>query len=122
LKGVLERHCIEALSCYIIFTAGMTKLKSTKKGLTSTLLSTGREYCNNTSIHGYGYWISSSNICERVFWVTIVLIGFSFSGYIVKAAVEESKNAIQFSTCSTILSVPVILSVMLLLNLFECKI
>jgi hypothetical protein len=59
------------------------------KGVSSTLLSTGREYCENTTLHGFAYWASASNIVERLFWIAIIAIGFSFSGVIVKTSVEE---------------------------------
>jgi hypothetical protein len=72
----------------VTISAAMSKSKPKKKGVTLTLLSTGKEYCENTSIHGFSYWTRASNLVERVFWVAIVTTGFAVSGIIVKTAVE----------------------------------
>ena len=36
------------------------------------LKTTLRDYCENTSLHGFAYWVSSRKLIERFFWVVIV--------------------------------------------------
>ena len=66
----------------------------------------GSDFCENTSLHGFAYWVSSSWCCvnyiytlilkfllfvtienglERAFWVVIVFICFGYALYLVSS-------------------------------------
>ena len=45
-------------------------------------------YCKSTSIHGFAYWVSAENILEKLFWVLVVVSGFTSAIAIVSSAVQ----------------------------------
>ena len=55
------------------------------------------DYCENTSVHGFSYlpgpYPSAGNWCERVFWLAIIVTGFTCASVIInKAFVEWDDN------------------------------
>ena len=45
-------------------------------------------YCNSTTIHGFSYWVSAENIVEKLFWVLVVVSGFTCAIALVSSAVQ----------------------------------
>ena len=35
------------------------------------------EFCQNTSGHGFQYWVTASSAVEQALWVVVVLVGFT---------------------------------------------
>ncbi len=49
----------------------------------------GKAYCENTSIHGFAYWVAAPRISERIFWVCVVLFGFTCASLIIHTAITD---------------------------------
>ena len=45
-------------------------------------------YCEVTTVHGFSYWVSTSNLAEKFFWVVVVVTGFTCSSLIISTAVQ----------------------------------
>ena len=59
-------------------------------GLEKVLSRTGREYCENTTVHGFAYWTGRTKYpSERLFWVLVTLIGFSCAGMILNTTITD---------------------------------
>ena len=88
-------------------------MKQSKKVPTSEVLKqAGTDFCENTSLHGFSYWVSdgknhnaqrtylfikmylfsTANIPEKAFWVTIVILGLIAGSYLLNEAVDEWVN------------------------------
>ncbi len=71
-------------------------------------LSTAKEYCQQSSIHGFSYWVADGmkgfrkstgsnvpqtertvNATERIFWLLMTLMSFGFAGFILKSAIVD---------------------------------
>ena len=48
-----------------------------------------KAYCENTTAHGFQYWISARSVAEKLLWVAIVLIGFATALISVSAAITQ---------------------------------
>ena len=46
-----------------------------------------KEYCENTTAHGFQYWVTARSSAEKVLWVAIVLTGFVTGILMVSATV-----------------------------------
>ena len=57
--------------------------------LSSVLSAKGKAYCETTTVHGFAYWVSAPRFLEKVFWVLVVVTGFSLASMIVHAAVVD---------------------------------
>ena len=49
----------------------------------------GKAYCEATSIHGFAYWVGAPRILERIFWVCVVIAGFTCASLIIHAAITD---------------------------------
>ena len=47
------------------------------------------DFCQNTSGHGFQYWVSASTYFERTLWVCIVACGFTFASIMVSSALSH---------------------------------
>jgi hypothetical protein len=57
---------------------------------TSNLLKQqAKAYCETTSIHGFTYWVNAPRFVEKLFWVAVVLTGFTCASLIIKAAFAD---------------------------------
>ena len=50
------------------------------------------DFCQNTSGHGFQYWVSAGSQLERLLWVAIVAFGFSAASIMVHSAVAHWIN------------------------------
>jgi hypothetical protein len=64
----------------------MTRKKDT---LRSSLLDTGREYCEMSTPHGIHYWVTCTKISDRVYWVVAVMIGVACNAYFCKSVIKD---------------------------------
>jgi hypothetical protein len=48
-----------------------------------------KAYCETTSIHGFSYWVSAPRLIEKLFWVAVVLTGFTCASFIINHAVDD---------------------------------
>jgi hypothetical protein len=48
-----------------------------------------KEYCETTTVHGFQYWVSAPGHLEKLFWVIVVITGFSCAGSIISIAVQD---------------------------------
>jgi hypothetical protein len=56
----------------------------------SNLLRTNaRVYCETTTIHGFFYWVNAPRLLEKLFWVVVVLTGFTCASLIILAAFDD---------------------------------
>jgi hypothetical protein len=54
------------------------------------LLSTLKEFCDTTSIHGLGFIVKAdSSLVKRIAWFVIFLISVSYAGIQLKESVES---------------------------------
>jgi hypothetical protein len=53
------------------------------------LASNAKSYCENTTIHGFVYWVTAPRLLEKLFWVVVVIVGLVFAGLIIKSAIED---------------------------------
>jgi formate-dependent nitrite reductase membrane component NrfD len=63
--------------------------KESRRRARHILAANARSYCETTTIHGFGYWVSATRRIEKVFWVIVVIIGFVCASLIIKTAVED---------------------------------
>ena len=47
------------------------------------------DFCQNTSGHGFQYWVSASTYFERILWICIVACGFTFASIMVSSALSH---------------------------------
>ena len=47
------------------------------------------DFCQNTSAHGFQYWVSAGSLPERLLWITIVGCGFTFAFILVRSAMNQ---------------------------------
>ena len=47
------------------------------------------DYCQNTSGHGFQYWVSAESPVERVLWVAVVLLGFATALFLVTSSITQ---------------------------------
>jgi hypothetical protein len=64
----------------------MTRKKESSR---DSLVATGREYCEITTLHGFNYWVSCTKISDRIYWGVSVMIGVACSTYFCKTAIKE---------------------------------
>lgn len=50
------------------------------------------DFCQNTSAHGFQYWVSTGSLVERLLWIVIVACGFTFASIMVHSAVTHWSN------------------------------
>ncbi len=62
--------------------------KDKKKGV-GILGEKGRAYCEATTVHGFAYWVAAPTTPEKIFWVCVVLTGFTCAGLIVDSAIRD---------------------------------
>ena len=78
--------------------------KSKKLSPGKALSSTGNDYCQNTTVHGFAYWVSPDcHPVEKVFWIVIVIIGFTAGAIIVSKAIiswNEKPKKVEISSFS----------------------
>jgi hypothetical protein len=53
------------------------------------LASNAKSYCENTTIHGFVFWVTAPRLLEKLFWVVVVIVGLVFAGLIIKSAIED---------------------------------
>ena len=71
----------------------MNRIKERKKdNVASALISTFRRYCEVCTPHGFSYLVSSLRTVEKLFWICVVLVCFTRSGYFIKTALEDWNN------------------------------
>ena len=71
----------------------------------NSLIATGREYCEVSTLHGFSYWLSKRTV-DKLFWVGVVFVCFASSGYFLKTAIEDwRENPIQ--TTINALGIPI---------------
>ena len=88
------------------------QIKQRKKTPTSEVLkASATDFCENTSLHGFSYWISAgsaqfdnvistftvaffsiANMCEKLFWVIIVATGLILASILLNSAIDEWIN------------------------------
>jgi hypothetical protein len=57
---------------------------------TSNLLKRqAKAYCETTSIHGFTYWVNAPRFIEKIFWVAVVLTGFTVASVIISASIDD---------------------------------
>ena len=86
--------------------------ESTRVPTSEVLKQAGTDFCENTSLHGFSYWVSDgkrfqillplqiisnsilsiANIPEKIFWVAIVVIGGILGSELLYQAVDEWAN------------------------------
>lgn len=47
------------------------------------------DYCQNTSGHGFQYWVSAESSVERVVWIAVVLAGFTTALFLVTSSITH---------------------------------
>jgi hypothetical protein len=52
-----------------------------------------RAYCENTSIHGFSYWITAPRLLEKFFWVIVVVSGLFCASLIIDTAVQDWQDS-----------------------------
>ena len=40
-------------------------------------------YCRNTTLHGFSYLPAGRDLCEKLFWVAIVITGLTLGGIVL---------------------------------------
>ena len=50
------------------------------------------DFCQNTSAHGFQYWVSAGSLIERLLWIVIVACGFTFASIMVGSVVTHWRN------------------------------
>ena len=60
-----------------------------QKRYVSEIKSAIGSYFSETTVHGFRYVVEGGNICEKVSWVILILIGFVFSGYIIVQSFKD---------------------------------
>ena len=64
----------------------MKREREKRSGL-AIIKSNTREYCNSTTLHGFSYWVNNTDTkAEKIFWVLVVVLGFSMASVIIAAA------------------------------------
>ena len=63
-------------------------MKSTKKWVAEVKKAVG-SYFRETTVHGFRYVVEGENICEKMFWVILIIVGFILSGYIILKSFSE---------------------------------
>ena len=63
-------------------------MRSAKRKL-STFQKAVASYFRETTVHGFRYVVEGENICEKMFWVTVIIVGFILSGYIIVVSFRE---------------------------------
>ncbi len=61
-------------------------------GVRDVLSRTGADYCENSTVHGFSYWIKSAridNALDRAFWVLISLLSFFSAGIILHTTITD---------------------------------
>ena len=48
-----------------------------------------KAYCEATTVHGFAYWVNAPRFVERIFWVAVVVTGFTCASLIISAAVRD---------------------------------
>ena len=59
------------------------KPKSSIQNIRDDLVTNVKEYFNDTTVHGFRYVVHGRNRCETIFWITLIITGFLFSGHII---------------------------------------
>ena len=63
------------------------------KNLKQSVSENAQAYCLNTTLHGFAYIINGKGGIEKLFWTTIVFLGFLFGGMVVNDAfIDWSEN------------------------------
>lgn len=57
--------------------------------MAKTLRQVLTDFCQNTSAHGFQYWVSSDSYFERLLWVAIVAFGFSTAYLLVQSVTSH---------------------------------
>ena len=61
-----------------------------KKGRFSTEIKEGVwTYFSETTVHGFRYVAEGGNICEKLTWVVLILIGFIFGGCLIFQSLRD---------------------------------
>ena len=50
------------------------------------------DFCQNTSAHGFQYWVSAGSLPERLLWIVIVGCGFTLASIMVSSVVTHWIN------------------------------
>ena len=64
------------------------KTQEIQKGKKNIVLSNAIEYCENTTIHGFSYWVSCESLPQKLFWVATVVAGLFCACLINSSAVQ----------------------------------
>ena len=70
------------------------------------LCSSVSAYCENTTVHGFAYWVSAPRAAEKLAWVAVVIAGFAAGGSIVASAVRDWIVNPSVTTIDTFSKVP----------------
>ena len=70
------------------FTNFHTKAQEIQKEKKNIVLSNAIEYCENTTIHGFSYWVSCESLPQKLFWVATVVAGLFCACLINSSAVQ----------------------------------
>ena len=71
---------------------GRPKKRRKNSEKANTLCQVLRDFCENTSAHGFQYWISSDSLLERLLWVAIVACGFTLCSIMIYYVVAHWIN------------------------------
>ena len=59
-------------------------MRREKKSGLAVIKSNTKEYCNNTTLHGFSYWVNNTDTrAEKVFWIVVVLVSFTLASNII---------------------------------------
>jgi hypothetical protein len=63
--------------------------KKTSVSPSNLLKRQAKAFCESTSIHGFIYWVNAPRLIEKLFWVAVVLTGFTCASLIIGAAFDD---------------------------------
>ena len=66
--------------------------KTKKRDAKSVVKANATAYCETSTIHGFGYWVTADNIYERLCWVAIVTIFFICASFIISTSFQEWRD------------------------------
>ena len=70
------------------FTNFHTKAQEIQKEKKNIVLSNAIEYCENTTIHGFSYWVSCESLPQKLFWVATVAVGMLCASLFFSSAIQ----------------------------------
>ena len=74
------------------FRTGLTIMKAKASPPQASISKVLSDYCQNTSGHGFQYWVSAGSAVERVLWIAVVLAGFTLALFLVTSSLTHWKD------------------------------